>query len=192
MNFRAALEACPPGLCFKDERSSWNEYAVQFGRNSEGKPYWTAGGTAGGFLDDADIEKWHKASGVYALHSNMGSSYPITPAEAMRLYEGMQARELKEAKILQHDREAFVGKVQAMVRRNSVLPEDADLKALLPVRLNALATDIIKVIDGTAHPTDRGYQLIPRDPTRGHNCMSGKQHQDISGDLEALYLKIQS
>ena len=193
MNFRAALEACPPGLCFKEEHSSWNEYAVQFGRNREGRSFWTAGGTAGGWLEDKDVERWQARPGVYCLYSTMGSTFPITPSEARRLYEGILAREAKEAKVLDHDREAFVGKVQEMVRRNSTVPDTADLKVLLPTRLNALAVDIIRVIDGTAHPTDPGYQLIPRNVVSTEGCTTvSKQHQDISGDLEALYLKIQS
>lgn len=191
MNFREALEACPPGLVFKDERNGWTEYTVQFGRNSEGAAYWTAGGTAGGWLDAIEIERYALLPGVYKLYSTHGSSYALTPGEASRLHTDIKHREAKEAKVHQHDREAFVGKVQEMVRRNSVVPEDADLAVLLPVRLNSLALDLIKVIDGTAHPTDPGYQLIPR-ATFKDGCMSGKQHQDISGGLEDLFMKIQS
>lgn len=192
MNFRAALEACPPGLCFKEEHSSWNEYAVQFGCTREGRAFWTAGGTAGGWLEEKDIEGWQSRPGVYRLYSTMGSSIPITPTEAQRLYEGILAREAKDSKVLDHDREAFVGKVQEMVRRNGAIPEEADVKVLLPARLNALAVDIIRVIDGTAHPTDPGYQLIPRNCRINKGCIDGAHHQDISGDLEALFLEIQS
>lgn len=191
MNFRAALEACPPGLVFKDERNGWTEYTVQFGRNCEGKAYWTAGGTAGGWLDEKEIERYSELPGVYKLYSTHGSSYGLTPGEASRLYTDIKAREVKEAKVHQHDREAFVGKVQEMVRRNSVVPEEADLATLLPTRLNSLALDLIKVIDGTAHPTDPGYELIPRTVSKD-GCMSGKQHQNIAGGLEELFLKIQS
>lgn len=119
MTFEEAARRCPPGYYFKDKGNGWSEYTVQYGRDDEGKLYWTAGGTTGGPLTAKD----HPTNPGYdfAIYQ-WGQRKPVSSIPSFA--EAYERIRLNSAS---HHRQLFIQQVEEVVAQCTLKAIEAGL-----------------------------------------------------------------
>ena len=76
MDFKTAARRCRTGQYFKPIHGGWSENYVQYGRDSDGNLFWTAGCTAGGPLDLNQNHPRHVLAADYAIYDSFHARNP--------------------------------------------------------------------------------------------------------------------